>query len=49
MDDLDPAHWDGDTDAIRKKLKELHKYMIKSVTTTYDCQQRKIAQEYDVG
>ncbi|CAM6006556.1 unnamed protein product [Sphagnum balticum] len=47
MDELDPSHWGNDTDTIRKKLKELHKYMVKAVTTTYDCQQRKIAQEYD--
>ena len=49
MEKWDPNDWGiSEVDELRKKVKEMHKYMVKAVTTAYDCEGRKVAQEYDV-
>lgn len=44
-----PESWDIDPQALKAKIKELHKYMAKCEEIKYDAEQRLIAQEYDVS
>ena len=48
LDKWNPENWDIDPDALRKKIKEFHKYLTKCEEIKYDAEQRLIAQDYDV-